>query len=121
MPQAAEPETFQIAEILEEHRTAGRAKMWYLVRWEGYRQEWEAWRIRGDVGSPLETWEPLSHVRGTEAFQRWQAAQEEGSSSRRNHEVGQGNRQASCLSVFRRIGLVRRSGVCTLGKSAADS
>ena len=81
MPQAAEPETFQIAEILEEHRTAGRAKMWYLVRWEGYRQEWEAWRIRGDVGSPLETWEPLSHVRGTEAFQRWQAAQEEGSSS----------------------------------------
>ena len=66
---------YQIEEILQEHRTAGRARMWYLVRWEGYEVEWEAWRIQGEVGSPVETWEPLSHVRHTEAFRKWQAAQ----------------------------------------------
>ena len=37
--------TFVIAEILEEVQTEGRAKAWYLVRWEGYQPDWEAWRI----------------------------------------------------------------------------
>lgn len=49
----------------------------YLVRWAGYSPEWEAWRIpgRGLPGDPVETWEPFSAVRNTEAFHRWKLAQ----------------------------------------------
>ena len=69
--------TFVIAEILEEVQTEGRAKAWYLVRWEGYQPDWEAWRIHGEEGSPIETWEPLRNVYRTEAHQRWISSQEE--------------------------------------------
>ena len=41
---------------------------WALVQWEGYHPSWEAWRIHGDPGTPLQTWEPVSHVRRTAAW-----------------------------------------------------
>ena len=41
---------------------------WALVQWEGYHPSWEAWRIHGDLGTPLQTWEPVSHVRRTAAW-----------------------------------------------------
>ena len=41
---------------------------WALVQWEGYHPSWEAWRIHGDLGTPLQTWEPVSHVRRTVAW-----------------------------------------------------
>ena len=66
-----EQQQFTIQEILEERVTAGRAKRWFLVRWAGYEESWEPWRIHGEVGSPLETWEPLAHVRNTDAFSAW--------------------------------------------------
>lgn len=49
----------------------------YLVRWSGYSPEWEAWRIpgRGTPGDPVETWEPLSAVKNTLAFQHWREQQ----------------------------------------------
>ena len=43
----------------------------FLVRWAGYRPEWEPWRITRDVGDPIETWEPMSSLRGTEALLAW--------------------------------------------------
>ena len=66
--------TYDVAEILEEVKTAGAARCWYLVRWEGYSPDWEAWRIHGDVGTPLETWEPLSVMKNTVALQTWKEA-----------------------------------------------
>lgn len=50
----------------------------YLVRWAGYLPEWEAWRIpgRGLPGDPVETWEPLSAVKNTEAYQQWKQMQQ---------------------------------------------
>ena len=36
---------------------------WALVRWLGYHPSWEAWRIHGEVGSPVETWEQLRFLR----------------------------------------------------------
>ena len=54
--------TYTIDCILDQHSSTGRARNWYLVRWEGYDLTWEAWRIHGEVGSPLETWEPEANV-----------------------------------------------------------
>ena len=65
---------FNIDRIVKEVKTTGAAKIWFLVRWEGYDVSWEAWRISGEVGDPLETWEPLRMVRQTEAYSSWQAA-----------------------------------------------
>ena len=65
---------YNIETILQEEPTAGAAKIWFLVRWEGYQPSWETWRIMGEVGTPLHTWEPLANVRHTEAYLSWQAA-----------------------------------------------
>ena len=67
---------YEISEIVCQVQTAGRAKTWVLVRWAGYDPSWEAWRIRGEEGSPLETWEPVATVRHTEAWQTWLAQEE---------------------------------------------
>ena len=66
---------YPIEEILEERPATGRAITWYRVRWAGYDSAWEAWRIEGEVGEPLVTWEPLVNVRHTEALTRWEQQQ----------------------------------------------
>jgi len=71
-----QPSRYQLECVLEEAKAAGKAKVWYTVRWEGYHPFWEAWRISEEVGSPLETWEPQSHVMGTEAWEHWEAAKQ---------------------------------------------
>ena len=44
---------------------------WYLVRWAGYHPSWEAWRISGEVGSPVVTWEQRRVLKKTEALRAW--------------------------------------------------
>ena len=61
---------FDIAMIVKEERRS-KAR-WFLVRWEGYHPSWEAWRINGQRGEPVETWEPLATVQGTQALESWQ-------------------------------------------------
>jgi len=55
--------------VKEERRSKAR---WFLVRWEGYHPSWEAWHINGQRGEPVETWEPLATVHGTQALEIWQ-------------------------------------------------
>lgn len=74
-PRQTQEETYPIECILDERKTMGKARAWFLVRWEGYEPEWERWRIHGSVGEPLETWEPLAVVRNTEALQAWRHSQ----------------------------------------------
>ena len=62
----------EINAVLQVVRTEGKARMWVLVRWEGYHASWEAWRIQGEVGTPLETWEPIANVRNTQAWRDWE-------------------------------------------------
>ena len=59
--------------IVAEKQTTGKTDCWYLVRWAGYDPSWEKWRCLGQVGDPIETWEPLSSVQHTEALQRFQS------------------------------------------------
>ena len=56
------------ADIYEIDAIVEEKSGWYLVRWAGYHPSWEAWRIHGDLGTPLQTWEPVSHVRRTVAW-----------------------------------------------------
>ena len=62
---------FEIDRIVDEKSSAGRAQQYYLVRWAGYDPSWEVWRTSGEVGDPVESWEPLSVVRRTEALAAW--------------------------------------------------
>ena len=71
------PHHFEVEQILAEEPTTGAARCYYLVQWQGYDESWEAWRISGEVGEPVQTWEPLKHVRRTEAFKKWQRAKQE--------------------------------------------
>ena len=66
-------ETFEVERIIEEKGMGCRRR--FLVRWAGYRPEWEPWRITGDVGDPIETWEPMSSLRDTEALLAWDTIQ----------------------------------------------
>ena len=59
-------------EILREKKTDGRARVWYLVKWLGYEPEWEEWRISGELGEPVTTWEPRINMLGTEALETWE-------------------------------------------------
>ena len=61
---------YEIDEILEEKLT--RRSRWFLVKWAGYHPSWEAWRVHGEVGTALETWEPLKGLLGTEALASWE-------------------------------------------------
>ena len=56
---------YEIDEIVDEQRG------WFLVRWAGYHASWEAWRVSGVVGSPVETWEQLRILKNTEALREW--------------------------------------------------
>lgn len=64
---------FEIVEILAEEPASKTTWHRFLVRWKGYDPSWEQWRIpgRGQVGAPIETWEPATSLRQTEALARW--------------------------------------------------
>ncbi|KAL1525795.1 hypothetical protein AB1Y20_020635 [Prymnesium parvum] len=64
-------DTFEVDEIVGEEKKTRH----YLVRWKGYHPSWEVWRAAGEVGGPVETWEPERNVWRTEAFAAWQARQ----------------------------------------------
>ncbi|KAL1520391.1 hypothetical protein AB1Y20_021977 [Prymnesium parvum] len=46
------------------------------VRWAGYHPSWEAWRLEGEPGTPIKTWERRKTVKMTQAYAAWTAAQE---------------------------------------------
>lgn len=64
-------ESFEIGSIVGEKRSSGKVKIMYLVQWAGYDASWEPWRISGQVGDPIETWEPAQRLRGTAALEVW--------------------------------------------------
>lgn len=85
-----EAETSQLHQQLSQGRRASRVPRWevnriveqrgsrnkreYLVEWSGYHASWEAWRVNGpggEVGSPLQTWEPAHALKGTAALEEW--------------------------------------------------
>lgn len=66
---------FEVEAIVDERPSRGKAEVMFLVRWVGYHPSWEAWRVRGEVGSPVESWEPMSTMRNTEALQTWRESQ----------------------------------------------
>ena len=68
-------EEFVIEKILSEKKVSSKAKRLYLVRWAGYDASWEVFRINGQPGQPIETWEPLILVANTEALQDWKHQQ----------------------------------------------
>ena len=72
-PKEPPEERFNVESILEERPSTGRAVRWFRVRWAGYSAAWEQWRRWGEVGSPIETWEPLVNVRNTEAMEAWRS------------------------------------------------
>ena len=64
-------ETHEIDQIVDERRSKLPSRAMFLVRWAGYDSSWEAWRTSGEVGTAIETWEPWSKVKNTEAFFDW--------------------------------------------------
>ena len=64
-------ETFSVECILAQSGQGSRRQ--FLVQWEGYSPEWEPWRIDGNVGDPIATWEPWHSMKNTEALERWEA------------------------------------------------
>jgi hypothetical protein len=69
-------ETYEIDVILAEKKVSGKEKKIFLVRWCGYDSSWEPARGSGQVGGPLETWEPLLLVAPTEAYEAWRQREE---------------------------------------------
>ena len=37
-----------------------------------YHPSWDAWRIEGQPGTPLATWEKHKHLKHTEVYQDWE-------------------------------------------------
>jgi hypothetical protein len=68
---------WEIDSIVEESGRWGGSSRWLLVKWAGYQPDWEKYRIRGAVGSPVETWEPLRKVARTQALKDWDAAKQQ--------------------------------------------
>ena len=64
-------ESYEIDAILAEKKVSSKEKIIFLVRWSGYDSAWEPARISGQVGGPLETWEPLLLVAATHAYEKW--------------------------------------------------
>ena len=75
---------YDVLRILAEERTTGAAQWYYLVEWEGYDASWESWRINGEPGTAITTWEPLKFVRNTVAWKEWQATKEAQREAARN-------------------------------------
>ena len=71
------PRRFEVESIVEESGPWGGHRRWFMVKWAGYHASWEAWRIRGEPGTPLETWEPLRTVARTQALADWDRARAE--------------------------------------------
>lgn len=68
-------EKYKIDQILAEKQTSSKAKRLFLVRWSGYDPSWELYRISGQPGEPIETWEPLTVLAGTQALRDWRVRQ----------------------------------------------
>ena len=76
-----EEETFNVAKIVAERRTAGKARRWFVVEWEGYSPEWETWRQPlfkghdpGKAGEPVQTWAALEDLPPhSAALHEWRA------------------------------------------------
>ena len=64
-------EEYEIDKVLAERKVSSKEKVVFLVRWSGYDPSWEGARISGEVGGPIETWEPLLLLAGTEALKEW--------------------------------------------------
>ena len=62
---------FNISHIVEEVKSSGKAKAWFLIEWEGYHPTWEHERINGHVGDPIQAWMSLAEVRNSQAFYAW--------------------------------------------------
>lgn len=64
----ARSDVFEVEAVLEEDHG------WVRLRWAGYQPSWEPWRISGNPGTPIETWEKLTPaMKKTEAWQSWVA------------------------------------------------
>ena len=61
--------TWNVECILDERPATSRSEKTFLVQWEGYDASWEVYRATGNAGEPVTTWEPLSSLRNTEAYQ----------------------------------------------------
>jgi hypothetical protein len=60
-----------VSHIVKEVKSTGKAKIYFLVEWEGYHPSFELHRISGLVGDPVQTWETLAVMRHTEALVAW--------------------------------------------------
>ena len=72
-------ERYRVEQILAEEPPSCQVWHRYLVRWQGYKLEWESWRLpgRGTPGSgPIDTWEKATSVRKYHkaALAEWEAA-----------------------------------------------
>ena len=66
--------SFDIESIMDERPGTRMMEPTFLVLWShaAYHTSWEVYRTEGEgVGQPMSTWEPLSSVRGTEAYALW--------------------------------------------------
>ena len=70
-PMTAPGQRKRRADHYEIESIVGEQRGWFLVRWAGYHPSWEAWRIMGEVGSPVETWEQLRAIKNSEALRAW--------------------------------------------------
>ncbi|KAL1521945.1 hypothetical protein AB1Y20_021593 [Prymnesium parvum] len=61
-------DTYEIESVQAEKRG------WVKVRWLGYHPSWEVWRVEGEPGTPIDTWEPRRKVKRTAAYAAWTAA-----------------------------------------------
>lgn len=65
-------DVFEVDSIVAERKRGKEL----LVRWKpGYHPSWEPWRCSGQVGDPVETWEPVASLLNTEALERWNSSQ----------------------------------------------
>lgn len=70
-PRRVTTESYDIEAITGEKKGKGKGQTMYLVRWAGYHETWEPWRLSGQPGDPIETWEPAQRLRETEALHAW--------------------------------------------------
>ena len=73
-PPPTRPKRLRCADVWEVAAITDEKPGFYLVKWKGYRPSWEIWRAVGHgwKGDPLETWEPMLELAGTEAALLWE-------------------------------------------------